>query len=255
MSKQFLRQVTVTGADDSVTRNEIYTLTHRFPFVEWGILLSKNNEGGPRFPSLRWIEGLVSARTTDLNLSGHLCGTWVRDIVEGGRMFLDERPQLATAFGRYQLNFHAIPHMLKDIDAYFDALVALAGEPHGLRKIICQVDGVNSLLYHRARSQAAGHRGIDAVALYDISGGAGVLPSEWPEPMGDYCGYAGGLSPDNLPAQLAKIEERITNPNGSYYHIWIDAETHLRSRNNQQFDLDKVARFLEIAEPFVVSTK
>ena len=80
----------------------------------------------------------------------------------------------------------------------------------------------------------------------------GVLPDKWPEPNGDYCGYAGGLSPDNLAEQLEKIDKAITNKDGGFYAIWIDAETHLRSPDNQRFDLDKVVKFLETSEPWVI---
>jgi hypothetical protein len=33
--------------------------------------------------------------------------------------------------------------------------------------------------------------------------------------------------------------------------FWIDAETHLRSDGDRQFDLAKVRRFLEAAKPYV----
>jgi phosphoribosylanthranilate isomerase len=104
------------------------------------------------------------------------------------------------------------------------------------------MDGVNDQLLHWARSQ-----GIDAVPLFDLSGGAGILPEQWPEPIeGVYCGYAGGLSPENVAEQLEKIE--AVTPNA---RIWIDAETHVRSNGDQLFDLEKVRRFLEVTRPWV----
>ena len=51
-----LDRVTITGADDSIKATDLIPLSKRFPFVEWGILLSKNNEGSFRFPTRDWIE-------------------------------------------------------------------------------------------------------------------------------------------------------------------------------------------------------
>jgi hypothetical protein len=45
-----LERVTITGADDSTSIDEMLALSRRFPFVEWGILVSKRHEGSYRFP-------------------------------------------------------------------------------------------------------------------------------------------------------------------------------------------------------------
>ena len=241
-----LKQVTVTGADDSVNYHDLYKISQQFPFVEWGILLSKNSEGYPRFPTWKWIEGLITEKPVGVYLSGHLCGSWVRNIVAGGTDFLDTKKEFIYGFERFQLNFHGQQHGSSlVIEKFIDSLVFLTGAKK--QQVIFQMDGMNELLYHRAHSLYSRQRGIDAVPLYDVSGGCGILPEEWPEPMGNYSGYAGGLSSDNLVEQLAKIKKKITNKDGSLCPAWIDAETHLRSKNDKQFDLDKVVKFLEIA--------
>ncbi len=55
---KFIKQVTVTGADDSINYYRLFELSEKYPFVEWGLLLSKNSEGYPRFPTWNWIEGV-----------------------------------------------------------------------------------------------------------------------------------------------------------------------------------------------------
>ena len=47
----------------------------------------------------------------------------------------------------------------------------------------------------------------------------------------------------------------ISYKNGFYKDLQdgIDAETHLRSNNDQQFDIDKVVRFLGIAKPYIIN--
>ena len=239
-----LKQVTITGADNSIDYNDLFKITKDYPFVEWGILLSKNSEGYSRFPTWDWIEGLITEKPPGVNLSGHLCGSWVRNIVGGGLEFINAKRDLAYGFGRYQLNFHGNRHGLSNPEAFIKALFHLTALYH--QQIIFQWDGVNEILYHKARSIYGQQSSIEAVVLYDVSGGTGVLPEKWPEPMGDYCGYAGGLSPENLQSQLAKLKPIVKeNP------IWIDAETHLRSECDKQFDLAKVVRFLEFAKIYM----
>jgi phosphoribosylanthranilate isomerase len=60
------------------------------------------------------------------------------------------------------------------------------------------------------------------------------------------CGYAGGLSPENVVAQL----EKIAVVSGDV-PIWIDAETNLRSDQGQHFDLDRVCAFAEAVKPWI----
>lgn len=250
IKSKFLRQVTVTGADNSVNYYDLFDMAREYPFAEWGILLSKNSEGFPRFPTWEWIEGCIAERPPEMHLSGHLCGSWVRDIVSGGTAFVDLKRDFSIGFDRYQLNFHGQQHTIVDQDKFTEALVLLTGVRQ--QPIIFQMDKVNELLYHWAHSLYGRSRGIYAHPLFDVSGGAGILPKQWPQPMGEYCGYAGGLSPDNLAEQLKLIQERIRNKDGSLYPIWIDAETHIRSRDDQRFDLSKVAAFLEAAKPHVI---
>ena len=55
-----LTKVTITGADDSVRVEDLLEINERFPFVEFGILVSKRTGGQavPRFPSAEWMKGL-----------------------------------------------------------------------------------------------------------------------------------------------------------------------------------------------------
>jgi len=235
MPKQIIDRVTVTGADDSVLVENLVKVQEEYPFVEWGILLSKSSEGRPRFPSVPWIEILWAVKGK-LTLSGHLCGKWVRDICDGANSLYDDRPQFDGLFGRYQLNFHSYLHRIKDEAAFLYALVTLR-----VGEVIFQFDDVNNELLHTMRA-----RGINAVPLFDTSGGAGVLPAEWPKALDVYSGYAGGLSPENLNGQMKLISEKCGGG-----PIWIDAETQLRSKDNSQFDLERVCDFLDAARPWV----
>jgi len=237
-----LDRVTVTGADDSVTPEDLIGLSVRFPFVEWGILLSKNNEGSFRFPTRIWIENLVN-QINQLSfhkpkLSGHICGRWVRDICEGQWTIATEVSHLLHAFQRLQLNFHAQVHSLNKRKFFYGSMEFLDKYNS---ELIFQMDDVNNALLYEAKEL-----GIVPSPLFDLSGGAGILPSYWPAAKEFYTGYAGGLSPDNVTEQIEKI--KLVAPNS---RIWIDVERRVRSEDDSRFDLDKVYRFLEAAEPFV----
>ena len=76
-----------------------------------------------------------------------------------------------------------------------------------------------------------------------------MLPERWDHPLAKTaipCGFAGGLSPENVASQIEKILPVVGET-----PFWIDAETHLRSDDDRRFDLERVRRFLEEARPYV----
>jgi hypothetical protein len=229
-----LDRVTITGADDSVQPGTIADLSKEFPFVEWGILFSQHGES-PRFPSSGWVRSLWEWQAEQrMTLSAHLCGGWVRDLVcDGHPTFFEKHFATCAMWDRVQLNFHADKHALHHTLGQF-----MREYP---KDYILQLDGVNDQHFKALRAECD-----NVYPLFDVSGGAGVLPDRWPAPMADYTGYAGGLGPENLAEQLRKIDAAAGNA-----RVWVDMETRVRSRNNQQFDLTKVRECLEIAQPFV----
>lgn len=230
-----LDRVTITGADDSIEAKDLVPLSKRFPFVEWGILFSGSRQGTPRYPSTVWQGELWKVSTEGLQLSAHLCGKWVRDLVlKGNPSWWENHTGLHQAFQRVQLNFHGQYHK-----AATGFIGALRGRKH---EYIFQHDGVNDGLISTFTTTP----NLRVYPLFDRSGGAGVVPGEWPKPIWHYCGYAGGLGPDNLLLELRKIEGVVGES-----RIWIDMETKVRSEDDMMFDLDKVKCCLEIAEPFV----
>jgi hypothetical protein len=245
MISPFLHFVTVTGADDSVKVSDLLALEKKYPFVEFGILLSKSQIGMPRFPSHAWLDKLTSYGSR-LKLSGHLCGQYVREFLEGKLHFEKAfDPGTAGIFSRWQINTHGIPANWNQagLDKSIEGRLA-AGQ-----KIIFQWDGVNILLYSHVLKRVAAAKPDEPVSfLFDLSHGAGVLPDSWPALKIDApVGYAGGLSPDNVAQELEKIAAVAEAG------TWIDAETHLRSNDDRQFDLDQVDRFLAAAAPYVRS--
>jgi len=235
--KKYIDKVTVTGASDDTSLEDMVKIQKEYPYVEWGILLSRTQAGRSwRFPSFTWINRLlISPLTQELKLSCHLCGSLVNEILLG--IINDDLKKLldSSIFDSVQINTHGVKHKW---DAELFNKNVLLAYPH--IQFIFQNDEVNSELI--TKTKAAGIWNISA--LYDLSHGAGVLPDKWDDPLdGIYTGYAGGLSPDNLESQLEKLDEVVEDK-----IVWIDAETHLRSNGDVNFDLDKVVKFLEIAK-------
>jgi hypothetical protein len=233
-----LNRITATGADDTTTLDFLVKTSKEFPMVEWGILVSKKHSGNPRFPSTEWILGLdhyTKGTKEPLNLSCHICGNWVKQLCfEGDISFIQELPM--WIFKRIQLNFHAIIHEINE-PKFIDALKKFEQSV----QFIFQMDAVNNGILNVAKEA-----GINAVPLFDTSGGSGILPSFWPVYEG-YCGYAGGLSAGNIDDQIRNIA--MVADKGP---IWIDAETHLRTADNHALDEYKTKLYLERASKYMV---
>jgi len=243
-----ISKVTLTGADDSIEPGKLLELTVKFPFVEWGILVSQSQEGCARFPSRNWHTALLNTialkdvpkhgwpKCRDA-LSCHVCGKWTRLLLNEG--ILAPWTCSIAMFNRIQLNFHA--------EKGFQVNPGLGKALPTDKQYIFQFDGINDSLL-----QSALYQDLDVVPLFDRSGGAGIVPNEWPKAdllngiigwegsLPNCCGYAGGLGPDNLSKELPRIAEAAGDRT-----IWIDMEQKLRSGGDSKFDLDKCKDVLE----------
>ncbi|OIO50529.1 MAG: hypothetical protein AUJ36_00080 [Parcubacteria group bacterium CG1_02_41_26] len=238
MVREMIRVVTVTGVDDSVRPEELIPIAERYPFVEFGVLLSQKQQGGHRFPSRNWLAELYILWRQEkerVTLSGHLCGEWVQDLCLGEPSFFKDFGYTWEMFKRFQLNFHAKPHLTDSGKLYEIIRKQFAYKP-----VIFQMDGTNDEIFYSLEARC------QVFPLFDQSGGIGLVPKAWPKQYpATYCGYAGGLSPANLQKEMGRISEVADGT------IWIDAKTSLRSGDNKVFRIETVCRFLEAAMPWV----
>ena len=178
------------------------------------------------------------------NFCCHICGRWTRELLNGNGEVFDELPTIPVLFNRIQLNFH-------DEHVTFDevAFVELINDKCPTIDFIFQIDEnrghsiFDVLLKNKDRK-------FGVYPLFDVSGGRGMSPDEWPSYIKDanYCGYAGGIGPDNIKEEIEKIKSLIEPTE----QIWIDMETKVRSNNDEQFDIDKVTDCLKISEPYIM---
>lgn len=239
-----LDRVTITGADDSVDPADLVALSREFPFVEWGILFGTGDHR-PRFPSDSWSKEFVEAIPPgQVRVAAHLCGRWIRDIVDYGRAsWWTAYHWFTGAAERVQLNFHGAR---QHPSVVFDRVCRIQdAEPNF--DLIFQCDGVNDALVRKLADQSVGS------PLFDRSGGAGLLPEEWPPSWRhNYCGYAGGLGPDNVLQELERIRQVVAAPDEP---IWIDMERRVRSDDDLKLDITKVRSVLEAVAPLVTIEK
>lgn len=70
-------------------------------------------------------------------------------------------------------------------------------------------------------------------------------PTAWP---GVRCGYAGGLSPENVLGQLDAIDASLPHPDAP---VWIDMERRVRTDDDTALDLGRVRAVLKAVAPRV----
>lgn len=232
--KKNLKRVTITGADNGTRISELVRLSKRYPFVEWGILVTKKHEGAPRYPSRDWIDAFsASATANGLQVSTHVCGRWVRELLTG-ELDWKELPSVIDICQRVQINTHGAPHISTK-----NMIRTLAERSD--KEFIFQFDNINDHLPF-----AMNAFGLKVSALNDTSSGAGVLPKDWIGPTKDFwCGYAGGLGPKNVVEQVEKINKICYQP------YWIDMETRVRTDDDLNLDLEKTEEVLQLMEPYV----
>lgn len=241
-----LRYITFTGAGDQNDVMELVEIAKSCPGIEFGILVSAKLSGQyDRYPSYAWIKQLTDvASMCPMNLSLHVCGKFVRDILVGN-LTLPEG--LHEHFQRIQLNFHdeSIEYDVKKCAALLKSM--------GEKQFIFQIDSTNgNKVFESLLTQSLYENlGLDLVPLFDKSGGNGVVPASWPPIKytkdGKFImhGYAGGLGPDNFLEEYERICAATVQADDSSYvpKIWVDCETKVFSPNEKGgeiFNLTKV---------------
>ena len=230
MNKNFCG-ITFTGIDWKTDISELHELQKQYPYVEWGVLVSKNwKTNGNRYFNPNFLESLDGS----LNLSAHMCGSVAREAVNGN---LD--PFLTWAnglfvfklFKRCQLNVATNknnPEKFEykgDIGDYFE-------------EVILQQKGVDDCdLFMNCDMNK--HVSV----LLDASGGNGINTDIELLNLPAKVGYAGGINADNVAEKLTYLVKNCRTPH------WIDMESGVRT--NDWFDLDKVKKILKICDDII----
>ncbi len=215
-----LKCITLTGADDTISPLDLASISKDYPFVEWGILFSANKQGQNRYPSNSWLEKLDKSTN---NFSAHLCGSYARNYLIGKDSIS------VDGFKRVQLNIS--PYLNDSLDILKNTLSKINQE-YIIQSRDFHLEWATNL--------------AKVSVLLDKSGGRGLFNIEdlLVKPNPNYpCGYAGGLSINNLAFVMEKVSEIAEN-----HPIWFDMESSLRT--DDVFDLKICVKILEIAGRF-----
>lgn len=226
-----LKYCSITGPDEKVKVEDLNQLATEYPFLEWAILWLPESSGELRCPSRSWIEDF-SRSFNGRNKALHLCGDGFLDFIAGKQDIL----ALMTGFNRIQLNLE-----FGNMDGKYEPadLIARIKALPQWEFIIQYADSKSWLLPHL--KDIPNH-----ALLFDTSAGRGVSPDSWPAPVpGHFCGYAGGINPENVGKNLDMISTVATGQ-----VTWIDMETGVRT--NDLLDLEKVRRVLETSMPYTL---
>jgi hypothetical protein len=228
-----INKVTISGPDDKVNHDDLMGLQNDFPFVEWGILISRKRMGTNRYPSKEWLKKVHY----DLNVSYHLCGDIVREFVAGKHSVVWEA---GIHWKRLQLNFS-----FKEDKNYLPNLLEISETARNTPYksfILAYNNGSKKTLDTFIENHISMPDNIHF--LYDSSGGRGTEIKLLKQPLINYTGYAGGISPDNVFVICDTLSNMEWQDN-----IWIDMETGVRT--NDEFDIDKVRKVLTECAKFV----
>jgi hypothetical protein len=224
-----LKYISITGADDAVDPADLVALSREFPAAEWAILLLPDRAGTPRFPKAAWIKSFAT-QAGGLNTAMHLCGEALLGFVRGDAEIFDamqgfSRIQLNLKFGAVEGQYDPAALLKRVADnPRWQFIIQYAKDKQGLLPLLKDIP--------------------NHAVLFDESAGRGITPESWDAPLaGHFCGYAGGLNPDNV-AQNLEIIAKVA----AGHETWIDMETGVRT--DDVFDLAKVRRVLEIASPY-----
>lgn len=210
--------LTLTGIDERTDLSVAKELAG--DGVEFGILLSASPEGRHRYPSVGWIEN--AAASLREHCAVHICGRIARE-----RLLNSGYDAILDQVGRIQVNGKVSVDELDWLCPHFRE-----------QKIITQLAGTPAdyLDIHEGTSN---HE-----VLVDASGGRGITPREWVNPkLMKRVGYAGGLYPNNVRTELAKIA------NVADSDWWIDMESSLRS-DADWFHLIRARDVIEMVREF-----
>lgn len=200
----------LTGADERTPIADLIRFADAG--VEIGFLYTYSPDGRHRYPNLRWI--IDAADALGGRCAIHVCGARAKTSFTHGMDYLRGRAK------RFQING----------DVSRDDLI-WACEFYPGQKIITQHTPKNSILVFADFLE-------NHEILVDASGGRGISPAEWKRPKTPKrVGFAGGLGPNNIAAELPKIATVAGDD------WWIDMGGKLRD-SDDWFSVEKAAKVI-----------
>ena len=234
-----LKTIVCSGINEKNDIHDAIEFLKKYKNAEFGVQCSPRKAGyhTPRFEWLKELLGKLNEQKIKNRIALHLNEGFVVSFCDG--KVPDEISDLLNidnAVGRLQLNFKigresfasgSIPNT-KTLEK---PMQIVASHP-----IILSASQPNLSFIHKAY-----HQGMKFDLLFDDSFGEGIAPDSRKPPLFKdvFQGYAGGLSPENVAEELAKIEKLATDA------VFIDAEGKLKQDGN--FCFSRAEKFVQNA--------
>lgn len=218
-----LNKVTFTGIDNKTKIQDLINLYEKYPFIEFGFLISENNTNkniDNKYPNLVILKGL---KNKNINLSLHVCGKIAREIMQNNNW-----EPLYELMGDYLSLFSRIQLNVSNLEKFSSEVIF-----PNTHTFIIQTKTNNLKIYEQ-------YKNIENVVFFqDNSGGTGKTENTWMLTDDKYFGYAGGLGSGNIVQVTKKITEIRELP------FWIDMETKIRNDKNW-FDIKECEKVCEL---------
>ena len=239
--------VTCSGTNEHTDIREMCELMQAFSLGEIAVQVSEKQSpaGSPRLEWVRELTAYLKENDIAINAALHINRTWVENMCRG--IVVPELQELLELkdvydlplFKRLQLNFKiGRDDVREDCD---DTLIELQ---HLIkRKFILSYNQSNERIIRQLYLE-----GLHFDCLYDSSFGTGVIPDSRPAPaFADILqGYAGGIKPENVAAELDKIAAAVKN-SATLGNVYIDAQKGLEDENTH-LSLEKCHQYLSAAQ-------
>lgn len=228
-----LKGISLNGVDERTDLEKLSELQKKYPFLEFGIILSKNfAENGNRYinPAL-----LKNFSGLGLNLSAHLCGSVAREAIrDNWQPAVELCGGYFNIFQRTQLNVAPYGNNPETLE--------FCNIPENIKEVIIQQKPTNVSLFKEYHERTNDSR---VVVLLDGSGGTGI--------KGDFhalsgfgkCGYAGGINESNLKEATLSV----LSGESDAHEFWMDAESGVRT--DDWFDLEKADKMADIIRQII----
>ena len=235
----FLKTIVCSGINEKNDIHDAVEFLKNYKNTEFGVQCFPTR-GGYHTSRFEWLKELLhklNEEKIENRIALHLNGGFAVSFCDG--KVPDEISDLlkvGKAIGRLQLNFEIgrevfasgrIPNIKKLENAVQTVM------PHTIILVAC--------LANLPFIKPAHYRGMKFDLLFDESFGEGILPDVYTPPLFNdvFQGYAGGLSPENVAGELAKIGKVAKGK------IFIDAEGKLQQDGS--FSLGKAEKFVRNA--------
>jgi phosphoribosylanthranilate isomerase len=209
-------KLTMTGVDERTSADFINDICDRYSHysrdrIEFAILRSPKVGQSPRYPTREAIKRITDG-VYQRRLAFHLCGRYAEMV------FANEWQELCDIIDFNLVSRVQVNSQKADAEAILmlQRFSAAIGKP-----VIMQWRGPFIPFIK------------DVHVLQDRSGGTGKFDGLWSKPetlarnAGQYFGYAGGLTPDNVADAIANMKASAGGLN-----FWIDCESGIRTDDN-----------------------